>query len=47
MHAEGLAGANQSIRTHSRRGTGAPVSVKQISVSAETAVSKSIWEKGT
>lgn len=28
-HAEGLAGAIQSIRTHCRQGTGAPASLKQ------------------
>lgn len=42
----GLAGAIQSIRTHCRQGTGAPDSVKQSSVSAEMAVSQSIWERG-
>lgn len=38
MHAEGLAEAIQSIRTHSRQGTGAADSLKQSSVSAEMAV---------
>lgn len=39
MRTEGLAGAIQSIRTRCTQGTGAADSVKQISVSAETAVS--------